>query len=436
MVLMTVLLLAADDGQARDREFIHRHNGYVYYEDTAFDLAKAIGVPRSQYPTITEEDNSLGYDTHGRVVSIRVYNDRTGEPLGEYPVVYLGDKVFINGVYAGTYWPVVDSGSTADKPSGEVTSEETTRQASRITKRLVGKRVASVLAPRPKTTIMEPKGGVSYRLPESCTKTASFMHTGLAAGGDSLGLGVWANGALTFLGNSSSSAKHHGTVAATMLGIDYLINHRVLAGVGVGYDHTWLNTDFNDGEFSGHGITIAPYVGISILDSLILDVTGAVSFVSNKGKRSKDFLDVSGDYQSVRTMLGTTLNYYHYLENWSFNAHAGFMYANEYAERYTEKGRFGYRNRVPGEDTYVGEWGFGGRVGYLFESWEPFVGLTYLWAPWMSGPGSLDNDELEGTIGVNFYPSDVFTVSLEVSNSFLRKHTRNTSVMCTVRYMF
>ncbi len=304
----------------------------------------------------------------------------------------------------------------------------------------MGTRVASVLAPKPfssspvKIPGQEPE--VSYKLQDATTKNAAALHKGVAAGEEARSWGVWANGALSLQGNTSNDADSYGTVVATMLGVDYLIADRVLLGLAVGYDHSWLKTDFNNGSFYSNGLTFSPYLGVSILDELVLDVTGAVAFVSNHGERSTDTLNISGNYQSLRTMISSTLNYYYILDNWSFNAYTGFMYANEAAEGYTEKGLFNYRNRVSAEDTYVGEWSFGGRVGYSFDWGQPYIGLAYLWDPWMSGPDSLDNDELEATIGVNFSPSDVLSISLEVNHSFLREYVQSTTFMCTARYMF
>jgi hypothetical protein len=249
--------------------------------------------------------------------------------------------------------------------------------------------------------------------------------------------GAWTDGTLTWLSNSSNLAKFHGTTYASVAGVDYLFSERLVGGLAIGNDQTWMTTSFNDGGMTSSGFVAMPYLGILLLDNLLLDVSGAVGLVFNRQERDKSTFDYDSSYESVRTMLGSNLTYYHIWNNWIFNVGGGFMYANEYAPSYTERGEPNLRNKVRSSDVYVGQFNVTGGVKYHFEYFTPYASATYLVSPWMTRTNySNDRDELELALGVDIEPADSFTLSLQVSKTFLRNYIDSNNVMFSLQYQF
>ncbi|MDZ7620495.1 MAG: hypothetical protein U1E05_26125 [Patescibacteria group bacterium] len=371
---------------------------------------------------------------HGKTVNvfsvgeIDTWNSETiNESFAEWDLVLLNGQ--ITALFLG------QGGGTANQPSGQVTSKDTMARQFNTYRKLLDRRIAKLLAPRPPRDASGSQE-LSYNLP---SKGAA---TGLAAGeaavaSDTQRWGVWVNGMLSWQSNNSDRARFHGTTYTTLAGVDYTITDRIVAGLAIGNDQSWLNTSFNDGSMTTSGFVAAPYVAFALLDNLILDVTGAVGLAYNRQERNKSTFDFDSDYESVRTMIGSGITYYHLWNNWSFDVGAGFMYANEYAPSYTERGDPNLRNRVRSSDVYVGEFNFTGGVKYYFEYFAPYATVTYLVSPWMTRPDySNDRDEIEVALGLDIEPVESFTLSLQVSKSFLRRYVDATNVMVALRYQF
>ncbi len=206
---------------------------------------------------------------------------------------------------------------------------------------------------------------------------------------------------VTVQNNTSGTTRYDGIIFSTMAGVDYVIAEGLVAGIAVGHDQTWLDTEFNDGSFDASGFDLSPYLAYAITDNLIWDVSGSVGIVNNYQERNKSSYDYDSEFESYRTMIGTNLNWYQLWNNWSFNLGTGFMYANEYSESYTEKGIQSLRSSVDDDNIYVGQFNFTGGVKYYFDKVAPFLNVSYLWSPWMSDNDySNDSDEVEVAAGL------------------------------------
>ena len=325
--------------------------------------------------------------------------------------------------------------NNSNTPSGAVTAGDLLPRQFNAYRSLLGQRLSNLFAPRPLGD--DDNGGqggndISYRLNKSDT-------TGLAAGeaAQAARWGLWANGMVSVQRNTSGSSRYKGIVLTTLAGVDYIIADGLVAGLGLGHDQSWLDTRFNDGSFTSSGFSLTPYVAWAILDNLIWDVSGAVGVVVNNQERNKSTFDYDSEYESYRTMIGTNINYYHLWNDWSFNLGAGFMYANEYMDSYTEKGVQGLRAKVDDDNVYVGEFNFSGGVKYYFEYVAPYLNATYRWSPWMTeGDYSNDSDEVEVAFGIDLQPTDDVVISLEVSKSLMRNFVETTNAMCSFRVAF
>jgi len=258
----------------------------------------------------------------------------------------------------------------------------------------------------------------------------------MAAGDPTYRWGVWANGTMSKVDNYETKTRYNGGIFVSMLGVDYKLFESFVVGIGSGIEYTSLSTDFNDGQLFITGGSVSPYVGWAILDNLVLDVLANVAISGNYSERLSGLFSYSSRYTTYRTMIGSNVTYSYLLGNWNLGAKAGFMYANSHTPEYIERNGFGLRNRNEASNAYLGEWSFGGRVGYIFDSIEPYISLTYLWDPWMPNANLVDRDEVEATLGLNIAATDQFMISMELTNSFFRKFVSATSFMANLRYEF
>ena len=374
-----------------------------------------------------------GEFTHGQTVDVFGVG-----PIDTWSSEYIGDDladwefVLLNGQVTVLLAGYEDE-NNANTPSGAVTSKDTLPRQFNAYRTLLNQRFANLFAPRPPRDQENGEGGnnLSYRLEQGSS--------GLAAGdaAQAARWGLWANGQVSVQRNTSGSSRYNGIVFTTLAGVDYIIADGLVAGLGLGHDQTWLDTKFNDGSFTSSGFTLTPYLTWAIMDGLVWDLSGAVGVVVNNQERNKSTFDYDSEYESYRTMIGTNINYYHLWNDWSFNVGAGFMYANEYAESYTEKGVLGLRSSEHDADVYVGEFNFTGGMKYYFDYVAPYLNVTYLWSPWISESDySNDRDEVEVAFGIDLQPTDDVVISLEVSKSLMRNFVETTNAMCSFRVAF
>ncbi|MDM8542340.1 autotransporter outer membrane beta-barrel domain-containing protein [Desulfococcaceae bacterium HSG9] len=320
-----------------------------------------------------------------------------------------------------------DSDTQSQDGLASATANEN-RVASNTVVRVTSARIRTAFAPRPtrRTTSIALNSGNSNLLPG--------ITTGIASGDEAPKLGLWLTPSVSWLDDDNIASQYDGNLYLIMVGADYKVTDRLLLGVSTGYEDTDLDTQFNDGTFQSQGFTIAPYIGFVILDGLTADAILAYTFLNNDVERDRTTGQrLAGDYDSGRSMVSANLNYYTLLNNWSFSGIAGYMYVSEDQDAYIQTGADS--NSVDQFTAYLGEWRLGGRAGYLFDKFEPYIAAAYLYDnTWNSSAD--DRDELEGAIGLDFYPTDAFIGSVEATHSFFRDDIANTRILLNLRYEF
>jgi len=319
-----------------------------------------------------------------------------------------------------------DSDSHSQEGLASATTNEN-RVASNTVVRVTSARIRTAFAPRPtrRTTNVVLNPGNGNLLPG--------ITTGLASGDAAPKMGLWLTPSVSWLDDDYIASRYDGNLYLIMAGADYKITDRVLLGVSAGYEDTELDTQFNDGTFQSKGVTIAPYIGYVIMEGLTADAILAYTFINNDVERDRTGQRLAGDYDSGRSMISVNLNYYTLLNNWSLSAVGGYMYVSEDQDAYIQTGA--YTNSVGQFTAYLGEWRFGGRAGYLLDTVEPYISAAYLYDnTWNSSTG--DRDEMEGAIGLDFFPTDAFIGSIEATHSFFRDDIANTRILLNLRYEF
>lgn len=252
--------------------------------------------------------------------------------------------------------------------------------------------------------------------------------SGLNAGDEPNRFGVWGMGQAAFLANTGSATRFDGTLGNYMIGADYKPLENLVVGVAGGYENGYLITKYNSGSITDEGFSVIPYASYKIFDTTSVDVLGGWTFVNYRNVRG----DISGSQDALRSMVSASLNQYFQLDAWTLSAQLGHLYVNEHKDSFTESD--GTQNGASG--SYLGEWRIQGKAAYLWNSLQPYLGLSYLYDYTMSSAVGADRDEIEGVLGLNYFYSDKLTFSLEGANSFDRNHAQNSRAMLNIRYSF
>ena len=264
--------------------------------------------------------------------------------------------------------------------------------------------------------------------------------TGLSSGGEPASHGIWVSASASALDNTFVSTEYDGNLFVAMVGYDYRVNKNLLLGVALGPESTDIDTRFNRGTVKSTALTVSPYAAYRIFDSLSIDLILSYSFLDYDTVRPTFLGQATGSYDADRYMVSSNLNYYYLTGNWNFNARLGYMYTKEDADGFTESNG----NRVQSEDTKIGEFQIGGKVGYLIDKFEIFIGAYYIYDSTMTKTKVLagqrrpsnDKSEVEAVAGINLFANDTVNLGAEVSTSLGRDDVDNTSVLLNISFVF
>lgn len=274
----------------------------------------------------------------------------------------------------------------------------------------------------------------------SADGTTFNVQTGLGAGDGGGGVALWGAASYGYTANTMVETKYYGNVGTFSLGADYALNDVFVVGVAGTFDSADITTQFNRGNSTTAGFTVTPYVLAMITDSLSLDLTAGYGRTETDSDRFLTGTWVTGKTHGERALFAANLNQYYVVGDWNLNAKISYIYARETSDGFTES-----NNAVQNASTSnLGEIRVGGRAGYLWNQFEPYAALEYVYDHIMSdlttaanqrNPAN-DDDEVFGAIGLNYYHSDSVSASAELSNSFGRKQIRNTAFMMNARFQF
>lgn len=244
--------------------------------------------------------------------------------------------------------------------------------------------------------------------------------------------GVWAMQGTSLMSNDQTSTEMWGNVITLMGGFDYKPIDPLLVGLGVGWEHVYAKTKFNEGRIYGDGLTLMPYVSYAILPTTIIDSSFGLTFMGYNSRRYSDSSnsDIDSDYDSTRTLWAVNVNQYFLLDQWSFLARVSNLYANEYRLPFDDDAD----NSFGGANTYLGELQLATRATYSWERFSPYIGAAYILDYAIRSPQDTDIDEFQGSLGATARLLDTTYLTADVTNSFFRDHTTNTSFSFNLRY--
>jgi opacity protein-like surface antigen len=177
------------------------------------------------------------------------------------------------------------------------------------------------------------------------------------------GLALWASYGVNFLENDFEDGEFDGSVQLPLVGADYLIGRNWVLGLSLGYEHTDLDTDFNQETFENDGLSITPFFGLRLTEHAALDA--GLGHARLSYDRSRDSGAARGSFDADRVSVfanlsGTAPQRWHGVQGLSLLGDVGFRYAREDQDGFEEGAATISSGTVElGQVTFGGEARFG-----------------------------------------------------------------------------
>jgi Autotransporter beta-domain len=261
--------------------------------------------------------------------------------------------------------------------------------------------------------------------------------TGLNAG-DEQGIpyGVWGNYAYTSFENDFSATALDGESHGFLGGIDFRVGEATIVGVALGYDNSDIDTGFNRGNQNTDTVTIAPYFGSMLNDTLSVDFSIGYSNVGYDQFRTDGTTRVTSSPVADRWFGALNLNGIKFIDNWIISGRVGAVYASSTIHSYTESNG----TTVAESHTRVSSVNVGSEIAYSMKEWEPFLNLSYQYDYQLqkvvaaTGPQPAnDADDILLSTGVRYFESSGITGNLEYSKRLLREDFNEDRISLTLR---
>lgn len=263
---------------------------------------------------------------------------------------------------------------------------------------------------------------------------------GMAGGGAASKFGVWTQGTYSHIDKSEVGLEMTGNVYNGVVGADYKITDRYMAGLALSWEHTELDTAYNNGTFTGSGVSVVPYFGITLTPNWTVDVSGGYGWLSYDNDRNNGA--VSGSYNARRTFVSGNLTGSFAHDNWRLQPKASVSYIHEFQDGYTEHG--GGNAAVDSDTVEFGRLSGGSKIGYAIGNGVPYIKVMGEWDFLKPAAVTKANGQVSsssdggGVIGLGYeiYSGD-FIGSAEVNyNSLFREDLELYTVALRARYAF
>ena len=267
--------------------------------------------------------------------------------------------------------------------------------------------------------------------------------TGRAAGGDFRNLAGWGSVSYTDMENDNPLTAYDGDRLALQLGLDYMPNDNMVAGVSLGYEDMDVTTTFNTGTLDGQGFTIAPYVGAVIDDRWSFDALLGFSTIDYDQTRAAG--TITGSTDATRFFAAANLNHtYAKKDQWLISSRMGILFANETTDGFLESD--GTVN--PEREARLVQAQIGADFTYLAgDKFEPYLNATYNYdlsstnTSVVGAGGGLinpfdDDDDLLLGVGFNYYATESSTASLELRHRVFREDFEESVFSASYRASF
>lgn len=248
--------------------------------------------------------------------------------------------------------------------------------------------------------------------------------------------GIWGNYSYTGFENNLSTTAMDGSSHSFLGGIDFRVWETTIIGVALGFDNSDIDTGFNGGNQNTKTITIAPYFGAILNDTLSVDFSIGYSNASYDQFRTAGTTRVTSSPTADRRFLAFNLNAIKFIDSWILSSRVGAVYANSIIKGYTESNGA----TVATSRTKVSSVSIAGEAAYSIDEWEPFLNISYQYdyqsqeVVAASDPQPTnDKDDILLSTGVRYFESSGITGNLEYSKRIGRDNFNEDRISLTVR---
>lgn len=272
----------------------------------------------------------------------------------------------------------------------------------------------------------------------------ALRQTGESAGAKDYKFNIWGNGGYTSIERTDTGGELDGRVINGVVGLDYLFQKNVVAGLAVGYEDTDVDTTFNSGTFKGSGYTVAPYVGFAVSDKLTLDASFGYSWVEYDTTTGAQFGGATSSFDATRYFIAANATGRYMFQNnkLRLSPKVGILYLSEDQDAFTTSA-----GAAVAENTIsLGRATVGAELGYRVQPMiEPYLkaAVEYDWEHEDAvdlGNGNFSSDDEVGAVaggGINLFLTDRLTGRIEgTMNSLGRDNLEVWSVTGKLNYRF
>ncbi|RME35447.1 MAG: autotransporter outer membrane beta-barrel domain-containing protein [Gammaproteobacteria bacterium] len=259
--------------------------------------------------------------------------------------------------------------------------------------------------------------------------------------------GLWASYSHTFTDTKDLIIRSTSDLDNVLVGIDLMPRENLLAGVAFGFEHSDIDTVFNDGTQQIDGYSVIPYLGYVINDTWSIDASAGYTSIDARQTRNIG-PNIDGDYDADRWFVAANLNGFWQIDHWLLGAHLGYLYSNEDQDGFAEVNAAtgAIVNNIASNDIDLGQLRAGFNIAYDYQSFlEPFFSAAYLLdttrddivirTAALAGPAN-DDDEFQLTAGARYFGNDGVSASLGWTVSADRENFNSHFLSLSVRIPF
>ena len=230
-----------------------------------------------------------------------------------------------------------------------------------------------------------------------------------------------------------ASAARGGSLSLTA-GLDKQLTETLTAGISLNGVRSRMTTRFNGGYSHVNGLTVSPYVNITLAEWLSAEITGG--YVYNRERLYRTvFAPASGRRHSNGYMFSASLDASKWYGSWLLSAHGGVVATRDKWSAYRESG--GTPNAA--ETNRLVQGIVEGTASWWLEPVMPYVTVSYARDLSRNDPQGGDRDDWTFTGGLAWYGSgrlDGLTADFSASVVAGRARQRNATVSFGLRWNF
>lgn len=266
--------------------------------------------------------------------------------------------------------------------------------------------------------------------------------TSLSSGEETKGVSFWANGSVNRIEDDFKGTRYDGYSNSLAIGGDYQLNPNVVVGLSLSYSVTDIDTGFNSGDSKTKGVTLMPYVNLTINEWLSADLSLGYSDSETDVRRKAGATTITGTQDSEGWIAVANLTAQNWYDQMFVSATAGLLYNEDRRANFTESN--GTVN--VGKTNNLTQASLKASVGYWMDPFMPSLSLTYTYdldredQVVAGGPQPAnDEDGLTVGLGVSIYGSGAtagLSGTLSLTSELLREDLTNNGIALNVRYAF